>query len=524
MRFLPSAICSISALLFFCYDSSAQTTVFEYSGYPTAASLGDINGDGFPDIVKGASAGYVQVVSLYDGSILRQSSDPTNSTSGFGSAVASAGDADGDGRRDYVVGEWNEDVPGVGTAGAVHVFSSATGAPLVTLQGTQNYGRFGRSVAGMSDSANRFIVGAPYEAVVGTSTCPNCTAYYAGVVYLYSSNGSQLFRIVSPLPGNNRYFGSSVSSAGDVNGDAVEDLLIGELSGAVHLFDGASANLIRTHNPSYGPSVFGQTVGVVGDITGDSLSEYIIGGPKYGATGQPELHVVNGATGAYIFSFTSTPPHVSDGSFAASANGVGDITGDGVRDFAIGSGQTISLYSGSTGAIVGVVYDQGSYGIYPVGDFNLDGRADYMAGASGTVRVYSSLTLPTAQANQIGSSCGGFGSTFAFHGYTNSPPKLGGVFRVRAQQKPGISLAILALSVGAPMSLPFSPGCTIYADPSAVLVAPILGSLASNSITYDIVLPNIPTLAGMSLTAQLVGVETGGAIALSNGLAATLGY
>jgi hypothetical protein len=189
------------------------------------AGPGDADGDGVPDILvgeafeetNGVNLGSAYLYSGRDGSLLQSFRGP-NANSRFGRAVAGAGDVDGDGHPDLLVGAPGDSTHG-GVAGSVTIYSGRDGAVLRVIYG-QSGQEFGTYVAGGQDvdrdHVPDLIVGSP-----GTNT----SHPQSGQVAAFSGRtGEMLFSISGTLQGERL---GPVAWIGDLNRDGAADLAVG---------------------------------------------------------------------------------------------------------------------------------------------------------------------------------------------------------------------------------------------------------------------------------------------------------
>ncbi len=267
----------------------------------SVASAGDVNGDGFADLVVGAplASGGNGAANVFHGSALGVSASPAATLLGpsnalLGSSVASAGDVNGDGFTDVVVG-----LPLAARSsffpGAVRVYhgslSGITNSPNRTLEGPlSTSGELGASVASAGDIDGDgyadIIAGAPESSPGGLAG--------AGMVIVSHGSASGISSSYQAISGvaTIDFFGNAVASAGDVNGDGFSDVLFAafqadasgrEDAGVVRLYLGRASGLAAVASTTLeGPAAFaefGQAVAGAGDINRDGFADIVIGAP-----------------------------------------------------------------------------------------------------------------------------------------------------------------------------------------------------------------------------------------------------
>jgi hypothetical protein len=210
------------------FASFAGSQAGDYVG--TVANAGDLNGDGFADIIVGAAGkdtGLADVGKAYiffGGHGMDGVPDielvGTEQFEGFGSSVAGAGDLNGDGYDDVIVGAPDNDA-GADTGGRACIFY---GGPVmdntadVMITGTIKNQALGISVSGAGD-----LNGDGYDDIIvgGHGTSPGWANIYFGGAAM--DNAADVC-----LVGNGGTFGDPVAGVEDVNGDGYDDVMIGE--------------------------------------------------------------------------------------------------------------------------------------------------------------------------------------------------------------------------------------------------------------------------------------------------------
>ena len=291
-----------------------------------------------------------------------------------GYSVAGAGDVDGDGLDDLLIGAYYADGTGVSAGAAYVVLAAGLGATQAvsladadcTLDGEAAYDYAGLSVAGVGDvdgdGLDDVLVGGYGNDVAGSAAGAAYLVSGASLVpgsTLWLGDATHRLRGVATLD----YAGSRVAGAGDVDGDGLDDLLVGayyadgggNTSGAVYLVLGASlgassevsladADLVIDGEGE--DDLLGQTLGAGGDVDGDGLDDLLVCAPGWERasgvnTGRAYLLLASGLTLPGVLSAADADlvlegrsgTHASRGCASAA---VGDIDGDGLHDLVFG--------------------------------------------------------------------------------------------------------------------------------------------------------------------------------------------
>jgi len=334
------------------------------------AIAGDLNGDGYDDLLVGASGtnesrGRAYV---YYGTRNGVGADPStemqkkhgSADDWFGAAVAGAGDVNGDGYDDVIIGASGSDRPGEDW-GVAHLYmGGATGIrarkPVVlSAPRLHRYDHFGFAVTGAGDLNNdgyaEVVVGTPGLDMAGTEPGTD-----RGAVYIFHGSDVGVLdagatRLEAPVPLDHDRFGWAVAAAGDVDGDGFGDLLVGAPGKDAPIDDGGTAYVYRgsrtgvqavpsllLENPSRDDyDRFGTSVTGAGDVNGDGIDDFAIGtssshrGRAFVYHGTRELSTLQPAAAVH------DPLGGGFNDFAESVAGAGDLNGDGYDDLIIGA-------------------------------------------------------------------------------------------------------------------------------------------------------------------------------------------
>ncbi len=352
----------------------------------SVAAAGDVNADGYADLIVGANesnsrngiyqAGSAYVFSGLDGSTLYRFDGEARGER-FGTSTAGAGDVNQDGYADFIVG----------ASGSAYVYSGIDGSRLFHFDGSSISSSFGTSVSGSEDiNGDHFpdlVVGATGSSISGNSR--------AGSAFVYSGfDGSVLLQFHGPAAYSE--LGSSVSYAGDVNLDGTPDLIIGAwawwgYTGSAYVFSGVDGSLLHEFFGEATHNTFGLSVDGAGDVDLDGYPDLIIGakdanGPGGATYDSGSAYVYSGRDGGLLFRLDGEENSVDLGFSVA---GVGDLDGDGYPEMLVGAPRTAP----------GGRYNAGSVFVIGIDPF-LTANAEALSAMNG-VHLKLSLDFPATE-------------------------------------------------------------------------------------------------------------------------------
>jgi hypothetical protein len=297
-------------------------------------SAGDTNGDGIPDVIASApGGGHAHVYSGRDGRVLLTLT-AEDKADAFGRHAAGVGDVNGDGFADVIVGAPGNNAGGKG-AGRAYLYSGKTGGLLLTLTGERPGDAFGSAVAGAAD-------GKGFLLLVGA---PGAGPHQGGRTYVYSALQSKPQFVIEADETGAALGGMFVSVLGDVDGDGFPDVYASDWSnrakgpstGRIYVHSGRDGRRLLSLTGETAGEGFGTSPSVAGDVDADGHADLIVGAWQYAgaALGGGRASLYSGKDGHLMRTFTCRTP---GDAFGFDAVGLGDVDGDGTIDFLITSG------------------------------------------------------------------------------------------------------------------------------------------------------------------------------------------
>ena len=396
----------------------------DFSG-TTVSSAGDINGDGYDELIIGAygadpngdfsGSSYV-VFGSGNAFASTVNLSTLNGTTGFrldgeavldesGYSVSSAGDVNGDGYDDLIIGANHADPNGSASGSSYVVFGKASAfastVNLSTLDGTNGFRLDGEAASDISgypvssagdingDGYDDLIIGAAYADINGSSSGSSYVVFgsgnaFAPTVNLSTLDGTNGFRLDGVAASD--VSGFSVSSAGDINGDGYDDLIIGALDADINGSNSGSSYVV------YGGAKWGASAqaGTVGDdtVTGTAIADSLIGGEGNDIlSGLADNDILKGGSGTDSL----------DG-----GAGADDFYGGGNLDtFILEAGDSVLSFGGTgdAGTVTGYDtihdFDTGN-GTFNSETIDTVGTASVVANSAGTDGTDSTLTISGA--------------------------------------------------------------------------------------------------------------------------------
>lgn len=335
------------------YSSGTGALLWSADGNPGdrlgigVEGAGDVNADGIPDVVAGApGGGYASVYSGIDGTVLL-TVKAENASDLFGRQTAGVGDVNGDSHADFIVGAPNNSAAGQ-NAGRAYVYSGKDGALLLTLSGERAGDGFGSAVGGGADGASfKLLVGAPGAGASST-----------GRTYVYNALSATPQFVIDADATGAAMGAMFVSVPGDVDGDGAADVFASDFldagkaqgAGSVYVHSGRDGSRLLALSGEGRGENFGSSISVAGDIDGDGHADLIVGAWQYSAAAASggRAYLYSGKTGALLKTYTCRTP---GDTFGFDATSIGDIDGDGSVDLLI-----TSAWSGVSGFNSGRIF------------------------------------------------------------------------------------------------------------------------------------------------------------------------
>ncbi|MBN2571753.1 MAG: FG-GAP repeat protein [Ignavibacteriales bacterium] len=398
------------------YLTKTGEAVYDYFG-SSVSNAGDINGDGYDDVIVGAyrhnnNTGRVYI--FYGGPIMDNEADiiitGNSSNDKFGCSVSTAGDVNNDGYSDIIIG--------ASGCGKAYIFFGGTSndtIPDKILTGEGYVNSFGCSVSTANDINNDGFD----DVIVGDMDYYNSASNAKGRVYIYHGGSNMDVTADLHITGEGGWFGSIASNAGDVNGDVFDDIIVGASaynnhSGKTYVYYGGSSMDTIVDITMVGESQmqsFGISLSAAGDINTDGFDDIIVSAYQYQYVGKVYIYL-GGSPMDNTADITLTGENFND-LLGCSVSSAGDFNNDGYDDILVGANGYNSFYGSAYILFGGInmdnvpditLFGEDTYGqfgsaVSSVGDINSDGYDDIIVGEpcfnnyTGKIIVYKGDSL-----------------------------------------------------------------------------------------------------------------------------------
>ena len=386
------------------------------------STAGDVNGDGYDDLIVGAYSYSIlgthngKAYIYFGGASLNNTADITLTCAAaydeFGHSVSTAGDVNGDGYADVIVGASGDN----SKTGRAYIYfggvSMDNTADLI-LTGVTAFDAFGSSVSTAGD-----VNGDGYSDVI-VAASGFLDDWGRVYIYLGGISMDDVADVLITGEQNDR-LGTTISKAGDINGDGYDDIMV--LSsfdlGYVNIYFGGSsmnntADVIL--NDGYAGDAFGYSFSTAGDVNGDGYSDVIVGAKNsdVGGTDAGRAYIYFGSSLMSGIADVTLTGFIAGSLFGHSVSTAGDVNGDGFDDVVVGGYDDLNfipsafvlIYFGgkSMDNTIDIVFKSDEVGqgfgraVSSAGDVNADGLSDVVVGSpandAGGTECWKSLPL-----------------------------------------------------------------------------------------------------------------------------------
>jgi hypothetical protein len=315
-----------------------------------ASAAGDVNADGVPDLIVGAPQAGTGVARIFSGAGGKQflEIEGNETAMRFGYKVTGVGDINGDGRGDLAITATHDSNPEA--TGACLICSGKDGTQLFEILGESKGGKFGSAVASFSGKSQTFLAVGAQDAGEGKR----------GAIYLYrlAAEGASLLHKWEAEESGRDLGQMFLSFPGDVDGDGLADLFCtdfgdsaaGQGAGRAFVFSTSTGKKLLDLKGTRPGENFGTSVSDAGDVNGDGVGDLIIGAWQNNeqARSGGKLYLYSCKDGKLLRTWTCKQ---AGDTLGFDAQGIGDVDGDGAIDFLV-----TSAWSNTKGAKTGRVF------------------------------------------------------------------------------------------------------------------------------------------------------------------------